>query len=721
MWIQLADLLGSHLNEVFLDNFNDIPKEGTPNAIRASRPVLHFSRVQDSQEADFANYSATQTDFKHVAIFCLFDVLFLLRVAKWKKDYAKTSKFERTEQLPYYKGLRPGSAMKEAAYAVITSTFGQTPFENTAKAVVDKLLATETTSDIAGVMPAIAKLHEDGLQALDATELATFRPLGGDFTNSNPDKEFNFRVSDADSLDIRWPTQYGPDLVGALVKLAQNLRDDQKDPSFLDFVAFHFGYLLLSQGENLPTQDIRFLGTPGFRKDFQTYLSLTDPGDGHIHGTTRKSRWMKGAIVHVEYLERPKDPSSTQIEGETKRPEVETYRISSILDFALVRLHTGSEAPNSMFIGRVMRDSKSGDFSKDFIKVVGTTAAAVTGLLSRGSAECKIAMEGLTTRQMVDYMQTLKANVSRKPTQYLSAAFNINTTMIDDLVLVEGEKPRVLKERMDIALRGIVLAAMGGFDKVTFDGAALVYPSVPFTEQLTSSQALRLVHEAHSVGLTTYFSAGFKFENIKDAIYTGVDGIGIGGAQVLRYMDHDTGMHGPYTEENIDRIMVERSNAENSIRGRSARLLARLDQMHFEGSLKPEEVVLRHDLYKALSEFVPEDTGNLGEPGLYALLEDRAAKDILAFPDDGEKPMLGYARRISRSDNVVLRQATSDKDWEKFKNQLKQAVANDNERGVRSMYATKPWVELRAGYRKAIDENHKYFRGEPDLPVKQPR
>ena len=46
--------------------------------------------------------------------------------------------------------------------------------------------------------------------------------------------------------------------------------------------------------------EARFLGTVGFRKDTQTYVSLTDPGDGHVFGTTRKSRWMRGAIVHVE-------------------------------------------------------------------------------------------------------------------------------------------------------------------------------------------------------------------------------------------------------------------------------------------------------------------------------------------------------------------------------------------------------------------------------------
>jgi hypothetical protein len=44
----------------------------------------------------------------------------------------------------------------------------------------------------------------------------------------------------------------------------------------------------------------RFLGTVGFRSHSQTYVSLTDPGEGHIFGTTRHSRWMTGALVHNE-------------------------------------------------------------------------------------------------------------------------------------------------------------------------------------------------------------------------------------------------------------------------------------------------------------------------------------------------------------------------------------------------------------------------------------
>jgi hypothetical protein len=43
--------------------------------------------------------------------------------------------------------------------------------------------------------------------------------------------------------------------------------------------AFHCAYHLLNQGHNPFTpEDARFLGQVGFRKDTQTYVSLTDPG-----------------------------------------------------------------------------------------------------------------------------------------------------------------------------------------------------------------------------------------------------------------------------------------------------------------------------------------------------------------------------------------------------------------------------------------------------------
>jgi hypothetical protein len=115
--------------------------------------------------------------------------------------------------------------------------------------------------------------------------------------------------------------------------------------------------------------------------------------------------------------------------------------------------------------------------------------------------------------------------------------------------------------------------------------------------QLTLENALELVHLAHEVGLTTYMSAGFKLgSHIGDAVLSGVDGIGIGGAQILRYMDSKTGHQGPCecgdgevlllfkadngttdTEEFIDKIDQERDEAARSVRGRGVLLLCRLD------------------------------------------------------------------------------------------------------------------------------------------------
>jgi len=304
--------------------------------------------------------------------------------------------------------------------------------------------------------------------------------------------------------------------------------------------------------------------------------------------------------------------------------------------------------------------------------------------------------------------------VPRKRLQYLSAAFNIHpatNSITDD---TDQNNPVELTQPMEICLRGIQLAAQGGFDKSTFDGAEDTYPSVPFIKQISFEQALELVHEAHSVGLSTYMSAGFTFKNIKDAVYTGVDGIGLGGAQILRYMDKETGMHGPYTEENIDRIKVEREDAEKSLRGRGALLLARLDQMYFEGSSTEEENALRLPLYDALLH------KNLTEIQRI-LSEEPAAGDVVAIFDDGEQPYVGRARRILRSEAPGLRKGSKGDDakWEKFVTMLKRYVGPKDEVMLQEKYRDDMWTNLRALYRRAIGDEKKYFQGEPRHVIKQ--
>jgi len=194
---------------------------------------------------------------------------------------------------------------------------------------------------------------------------------------------------------------------------------------------------------------------------------------------------MRGAIVHVEHLERP---------GNLAREEVESYRIPSIFEFARVRLHTGISAPNTVgvpepywnkhvtdtqyFVGRRVKDSTSGRFDLDLIKIVNLTSAACSAAFQLGAAETKVAMDTLTASEAIAYMRALSGHVLRNHKQILSAAFNLNTPLVDDLAEAdtEGNYP-VITDNIEIGRRGIELAALGGFDKVTFDGAADTYPS----------------------------------------------------------------------------------------------------------------------------------------------------------------------------------------------------------------------------------------------------
>lgn len=137
-------------------------------------------------------------------------------------------------------------------------------------------------------------------------------------STSHAKSEFNLAIKHSpDRLVLEWNSSLGETLLTAITNAAQKLRDTESDPSFVDYLVFHVGYELLRSGSKLDTKDARWMGTPGFRKDTQTYVSLTDPGDGHIFGTTRKARWLKGAICHVEHLERP---------GNLPREEIESYR-----------------------------------------------------------------------------------------------------------------------------------------------------------------------------------------------------------------------------------------------------------------------------------------------------------------------------------------------------------------------------------------------------------
>ncbi|KAI0364629.1 hypothetical protein BV20DRAFT_826352 [Pilatotrama ljubarskyi] len=650
--------------------------------------------------------------FKAVGVHVLQSIFALIRIARWKTDNMMGLDYRRTRELPY--GLKVDHDLfSENMDEIIRETFGTSEEASKAVSEAKQILGTivHAENETQPILDALKRAHDLKRQVLIG--MGAIRHAAVSFNvkpKGHPDVVHTFELSaQDDTFSVSWPAHFGKGLFAAAMRAAQILRDADEDPGFNDFIAFHVAYKRIMDGEPFVEAKIgaRFLGTVGFREHSQSYASLTDPGEGHLFGTTRRNRWLAGSIVHNEHLERPKG---------LPRSQIESYRTPEVFEFACVRLHVGDQAPTTAYVGRFPHTSRSRNFDHEFLTAANIVKAALNRFFDLGAAECKISMDDLTTSQMLKYMRAL-ATVPRKRLQYLSAAFNINPasgSITDDAV--EGGPVR-LSTPLEIGRRGIQLAAQGGFDKVTFDGAADAYPSVPVIKQFSFAEALELVHEAHSVGLTTYMSAGFTFKNIKDAIYTGVDGIGLGGAQILRYMDKNTGMHGPYTEENIDRIKVEREDAEKSVRGRGALLLARLDQMHFEGSLTEDEAAIRIPLYHAL---LKQDV-----PEVERILKDEpAAAKVLAIFHDGEMPYVGRARRILRSESPVLRKgAADDATWTKFARMLQEKVAAKDEEGLQEQYREPLWTRIRAGYRKAIGddkigERKKYFQGEPHYALK---
>ncbi|KAG9121305.1 hypothetical protein FRC07_002778 [Ceratobasidium sp. 392] len=524
---------------------------------------------------------------------------------------------------------------------------------------------------------------------------------------------------------LKWiQSELGDTFLRAASKMADKYRLHPKPNSTHDRLAFHTAYYLLSQGQNeFNRYESRFLGTNGFRERHQqTYLSLTDPGQGHVFGTTTKSSWMKGVIVHVEHLERP---------ARSGMDAIESYRMPSVREFARVRLHAGTAAPTTSFVGRPLQDSN--EFKWDFIKVVDTVSSACSSMFNLGGAECKIAMSRMKASEMVAYMRALKAHTLKNHRQYLSAAFNLNTPLIDDI------NGKYVENKMEIGVRAIELAALGGFEKVTWDGASDTYPSVPTLQatpndngQLSLADAIKLVHFAHSVGLTTYFSAGFKTRHINTAVYSGVDGIGIGGAQVIRGMDHASGMHGEYQESRIEDLITTRDNAAQTTQGRAAKLLARLDQMFFEGSINTQELAKRVELYTLLS------ANPINEGAINTVLNAgvMTATWRIDFHEhegedphergDGEKPWKGRANRLinQRNGSQPLLQLyggeEANNNWKNFIASLQHDIEREGE--IHSLYMSNQWKTMRRNYQAWVRQHYpelpKYFMGEIEVSLK---
>jgi len=442
--------------------------------------------------------------------------------------------------------------------------------------------------------------------AFEGKESAVSFSLGvhNGIVTSKPDGEMLTAISEKVAEDKR-----DASFLGSLSTLLSQTRkhNTTKVLQMPDQISLQLAYKMLSQGTPVPTA-YKSLGLPGHRDFTQTYIFVTDPGPGHLEVTTRDNALMQGVTVHNEYIDRGTIDD---------KDIVEAYRLPAHLYTAQVRLHVGVEAPCSAFIGRPTfeglgyNDSLEDPaffaqyeqtlFDVDKLKTIHMTASACTAMFKNGVADAKIAIEKMNDVEAIEFMNGVVANTLRDPNrQYFAAAFNLYT----DFPIKDG---KTLTDKMDLARNAIRIAVEGHFEKVTWDGATGRKPSFPIlgTGEVgdTSNATLEfedlvdLVHEAHEHGLITYISAGMKTQQVANAVYTGVDGIGIGTS--LHYVNAENEI-GAFKPEYIKEILQVRNTAADTSRGKAAACLARLDYKYFECSLDMSVDAVRLDLLTAV-------------------------------------------------------------------------------------------------------------------------
>ena len=353
------------------------------------------------------------------------------------------------------------------------------------------------------------------------------------------------------------------------------------------------------------------------------------------------------------------------------KEKIEPYRLPAAWHAARARLRVGAETPCTAFIGRPIFENHGGAgtisdeaFAMDVLKTVHMHASACTAMFTSGIADCKIAIERMSAGAAVRFMRAVSGNVLRdRDRQTLSAAFNLNTPI--EVRDGAGGGARTVRDRFEVGKLGIELARSGGFEKIAWDGASNEVPSRPLVEQLTHEQLVDLVHMAHEAGLETYISAGMVAAHMRDAVHAGVDGVGIGTS--MHYVDSRTKLMGALKPDAIREALRVRDEAEGDPLGSAARTLARLDQMHFEGSLLEAEDAARRALHLALR---ARDEAAAREPmkrlervhalgevdllGSPTLARGRRRLDLLRLSRDGHASELGEA--LERRDAVAVRE-----------------------------------------------------------------
>lgn len=174
--------------------------------------------------------------------------------------------------------------------AVIEETFSTSEDAGLAllaKSISRRLVAATTITSLVSALDEVDRLNTAGLESLGGAEYSTFTPSPGSSLIGSPmntpptydpdtasqlakalgelqvggeDNYFGYKreapaaslitfavVHHPERLVISWPAEHGKDFLHAVSRIAQVVRDEKRDPTFVEFVVGHSAVYLLSR------------------------------------------------------------------------------------------------------------------------------------------------------------------------------------------------------------------------------------------------------------------------------------------------------------------------------------------------------------------------------------------------------------------------------------------------------------------------------------------
>lgn len=225
--------------------------------------------------------------FKRITLLSILDLIREMRISQIRKTIKSQNDFVQKEpaSLPRYYTLHTLYLEIENTGKKLLFDFPElNNFSDDLYFVVNKIKKSGTNAkELLDAYNLLVKIQDEWLNTFDHTSSSSF------VVTANDTYVLIHRISDR--LPVRGNLET-TEFLQEVCALMELLRSQKRKPTKDEFIAIKVAHVLVLEGRKID-YPYRSWGTSGFR-DIQTYMSVTDPGEGHINGTCSDISLMRG-------------------------------------------------------------------------------------------------------------------------------------------------------------------------------------------------------------------------------------------------------------------------------------------------------------------------------------------------------------------------------------------------------------------------------------------